>query len=177
MKKLLFIFAVYLHSSIIVLAQDCCDQHYEVDTASVIAQIQSRYSYLTSLKESDFDYVYSKQYDSECNEPDVIREYIKYKNNEIALKQIIIEGSGEGGYYINRTRTEYYEHDQMIFVLEVKSESNINGTVSYSEEIRSYYDKCGSLIRKLVKAISDDESNSGKGKLITNKDITPNSQK
>ncbi len=179
MKKKILVLLIIISGFNVAIGQDCCD--YEdniVDTSSVIANRRLRFQYLTTLKVSDFDYIYTREYDTGCNESDRVTDEIRYLNKQIALRSKIVEGSGEGGYLANSERTEYYENDLLIFVFEMHTSFQMNTNKSYLEETRSYYDACGRIVRKLIKNVdsSDYPDNVDLKEIlrkVKNKDITP----
>ena len=159
---------------------DCETGTYIVDTTKVIQDIRERYQYLTSLTDEDFDYIYTKQYDTnECHEPDEITETTHFLNGEVAIQTITTIGSGEGGFYANSKTISYYKYNRLIFEFTTESGESMNNYFdNYLNEYRTYYDNCGKVVRKLKKEltgdlITDDEGLESIMKRTPNIDVTP----
>ncbi len=145
------------HSS---YSQDCfeCESgDYSIDTSKVIAGIKNRYAYLTSLNNSDFDYVFSQRTETGCYEPDELHSTTYYLNDQLGIVSLVKKGSGEGGYYSNSYSYEYYHDNLLIFQYLIYEGLSMNKAGdSYREEYRIYYDQCGRIIRKLHKKVTGD---------------------
>ena len=159
---------------------DCETGTYIIDTSKVIQEIRERYQYLTSLPDENFDYIYTKQYDTnECHEPDEITETTHFLNSEIAIQKITTIGSGEGGYYTKCETLSYFKLNRLIFEFTIVSSENMNNFYdNYLHEYRTYYDNCGKIVRKLKREltgdlITDDEGLESIMKRTPNVDVTP----
>lgn len=190
MNKLIYIVSIIvLFSQDIANAQNECDCNetvHTIDTTSVISNIREQYQVLTSLQAKDFDYIYTKQFDVGCHEPELVIETTYYLDNKIVITSTTIYGSGHGDVQTNTISTSYFADDVEFFNFTTTQSDSYRPDQeqenSYKEEIRTYYDKCGFLVKRLQKKATAVETDKNRNyDLIlakkNNLDITYHKQK